>query len=893
MCLVGLGGTHTHRGIRLIKLLDDIEQDFPGFWETPIVKQGKEYRKTFFDKVNASLLLGRLAESTDDDDLVLVLPDDPTVLPLIIIESLLCLLKFDVLQSNNSNFLDQLSEGDSVMYYQDKERKGLPAVFQGVETYKNQRRYVVKCEEVQGKNSSMIYKCPEAIAHKKIKRCSRASSSKSRKTATIKGGNLEQRMGIDAGSLSSIQESKSLLVTGNKGKLKSEIQGITLDDDRIESIFPIGDYTDEKNAKPLLADKLDRDYILSFVSELDIATRIALDNSKFKLIIIDGASKIKYFYDDIRALNRDEHPRKIICLLRTTDEEEINELIRLGFSAWIWKKTDFRSITNTPAQHSLDTDFELHDALISKLVQAETSTYTIKETDINNTLVELHNSLNKLQRITPDSDRAGRLIKGFRRYLWFFRCLPITLAEHDDYYCAEGESFYERLNIFEGEVKECYGHIIPSNIQKDYDQSMTLIQQLHVRLKNSNPKRDKIIEILEQQPVNKPMTIICNDAETAEVLRNRWAINKSVKIVTQWDMDWRQPKDGVIICGYFSRKFMAKTLLAPIRECHFLLYDQEDEAYKNFLKAHPASPEAEVDKGIRKKYFPELQIKPTPRTINGLPKEDKASDVDSLWQLIDNKFEGAIDFGNSYDRYYKPSHTEISAYKIGFGDGCYTFVSKKPSLKRINRLESKIESVPYKHIELDDEIVFTDRSHDLLRSTLDEIKSQDPPRYKAQGIEINKWRTQLVSYVDKGIMTIDTIYDALKEAGCERSEATIKNWITGRTEIGPDEPEIVLPAIAKITRDTYLAKEENRLSIIKAFKKEKVLHIQVGRLLVREILRSTIQESEEDYNDLSEQAKSRIKEYADHARLKIVDYKSTSSQKVPDNAVGQLFTPGF
>src|SRR5690606_25083666 len=82
-------------------LIDDVTKDFKEFWELPIQQSGVTYHKTAYDSVNASLIFERLAGDSNKDDLALVCPDDPTTTLLIIIESLLSLLKYDMLNGTS------------------------------------------------------------------------------------------------------------------------------------------------------------------------------------------------------------------------------------------------------------------------------------------------------------------------------------------------------------------------------------------------------------------------------------------------------------------------------------------------------------------------------------------------------------------------------------------------------------------------------------------------------------------------------------------------------------------------------------------------------------------------------------------------------------------------
>ncbi len=53
------------------KVIENVRTEFPEFWKLPITKSHKNYNKTYFDEVNASLIFEQLAESNKSDDLVL------------------------------------------------------------------------------------------------------------------------------------------------------------------------------------------------------------------------------------------------------------------------------------------------------------------------------------------------------------------------------------------------------------------------------------------------------------------------------------------------------------------------------------------------------------------------------------------------------------------------------------------------------------------------------------------------------------------------------------------------------------------------------------------------------------------------------------------------------
>lgn len=854
-------------------VIDDIRTDFREFWNLPIVKGGVNYKKSYFDELNASLLFERLAESSTSDDLAIVLPQDSTTLPLVIIESLLSLFKYDLMSSSGS--LDNLEPEESVGLMRD--RTMTPGIYKGTE-YRDGKKFY-RVWDISEKGHVLI---PEERKWR-IQPYNTEISAKRKLTTEVRGKVLEELAGVEAGGLFAYQNTKGLLVTSNKGKLKDDIQEISLGGDPIESIFPIADYSDVENYKPLLTDSLRRDFVLGLVSYADTAVDIALRDPKYRLLIIEGAAKVRSAYGSIERLNADNNPRKIICVLNSSDEEEISTLSRMGFRCWVWKRDDFKRmhIDDTLDSELSGNNFELHDSIISALSESNSVTHTIDGSEeLDGLFTVLFQSIRKIAKATPVNEDAGIIIRRLYAYLKFFMQLPVTVKEYEQYlFLNQRTLLTDQIDELAARMQAGYGVIFPRDIQQDCTKIIETIKSIYSYLEQSNPRKNQLMQLLGDK-THKKTTIVCSRSEFAEILREQKSISQNTTIISANEIKW-VPSDRVIVCGHFTKLFVSKTFLAPFKSLEFQLYKDEKRAYEYVLARHPASPRSRIDTSLRKQYIPEQDQVVDPSAVT--KDNSTGDDLENLIKSVNERFGETTDFSGTFSSGYRPSADYVDARRIIFDNESFTYLNSGHQVNRIDRIKNEIERCSIGELETGDELIFTHNSRDLFDDLMNSMKEADT--YKLLEQESSVWWRALRDYARDNNMDEDKLAEKLEDLGCKRHPFTIKQWTNGKM-ISPTHISETLTAIASLTGDKRL--EGDHASIIAACKTLFALHIQTGRLLIRRIVSSAVTTEEDE--EIDEETKGRIDAYAKQAILVNVAYISDNTASVPDNAIGQLFT---
>ncbi len=861
------------------KVIEDVKTEFPGFWNLAITKAGVKYEKTFFDEVNASLLFERLAESGSSDDLALVLPSDPTVTPLIIIESLLCLLKLDSLQQP-ADFFDNLKNGDNVFVLPFSGGRTMkPGIFGGVEIKNGVRGYRV----IEPSNPTSITWYPDTTKWR-IKPYYSQDIDKRKRSAEARGQELEKIMDLSPGDLFGLQNSKGIVVTGNKGKLKDEIKEITIGGDPIESIFPIADFSDADTPRPLLADPLRREYVLGLVSNSDTAVDICFSDPSYKLVMIEGASKVRASYGNITRLNADNSPRKIVCILNSSDQEEIETLKSMGIDCWVWKSSDFQKI-NIKDQIANETsnDFHYHNEVLGSISRSSRDVLLVPDDEIAELLDRFSDALRKLHKGTPVSDDGGILLRRFYSYLKFYTQAPVTIKNYERYCFSKGlQLFIDRIDDFEKDVITSFGVVFPRDVQQHAKDSIYIIRKLYACLENKNPKYTAVKELLTEKTYNDT-SIVCSRPDFVEILQSDRSISQSVDIVTLNSLRM-EPKGQVIFTGFFTKKFQSKLFLAPFLQSKSILYENEGSWYTNLINRHPASPLSKIDSKLRKQYFPDMEQQ-QPATPHEANKGTEGNEIEEILNSVNEKFGNKVDIGSTYSPNFVPSDELTTAYRVTFEDDSFTFIDNTHHLTKLDRLNGEVVRATYDQLQQDDEIVFTDTSRNLFEDLLTDIKSSG--KYSHLEILSSTWWKSLNRYARENNLTPDDISNQLELIGCKRHPVTVREWMRGE-RIRPGKIEITLPAIARIVNDPGLS--EQMVDIIKACKDLHSIHIQVGRLLVKRIVSSVLDSTED--SDLDKETLDKIEAYANRAHVKIVMSLSRRFENVPINSIGQLFTVG-
>lgn len=853
-------------------LIDDVTKDFKEFWDLPIKQGGITYAKSTYDKVNASLIFERLAEETGKDDLALVCPDDPTTTLLVIIESLISLLKYDMLNSS-SEVLSTIKPGDRVGLVRD--RKMLPGVYLGTEVVDGRELYCVKAED------GVTYKNPLDRSKWLIQPYMAADISGKKRSARVFGKVLEELIELPPGGLMAFQHSGALLVTPEKGRITEAIRGVTLGGDPIESIFPVADYAGPGNWRPVGGNALQREPVLGLVSNVDTAVDIALSDPAIKLVIIDGASKIRTGYGSISRLNSDTSPRKIICLLKTVDEEELTTLAALDIDAWVWKRPDFS--TEDEALNTTQTGnaqpFELHERIINNLAGAEPQIVRVEAyKQLDKAVKSAMSRIRLIGRETPKSDDAGFIFRWAVSLINSMLQLPVPMHEYNEYVDSAGTDSELRLDAkiaaFEEKLKNSYALVIPSALTEECDRLTQNLWNIYKLLNLRNPKAEELDKFLEANK-DRRITVACCRPEYAEVVRKIHAFNNKLRVIPVSEAG-SIPDENLIVTGWLNRRLAARLFLAPYKNITYLLYEKEALSYHQVMWSHPSSPVSAADTELRTMFGLDTEAVPE----KDAPVDDSGNDIEDLIKTVNDKF-GTPAYADQLHSY--GTADMVTARRLVFEDDSYTYLSDTQNIDKLDRANRSTHKSKLNKIAIGDELIFADSGRDMFEELLDIIRETD--EYKALFEKARLWHRALESYIEENNLDEEKLVTHLALVGSRPNIQTIRMWIRG-TVISPAKES--LHAIAKVTGNTELNSKLDEVT--EACTKLYALHIQTGRLLVRRIIKAAVLEDEDMLND---EAREKIEAYSQNARVVTVREISDVTIDVPAKATGKLFEAGL
>lgn len=855
----------------MTSLIEDVTVDFKEFWDLPILRGKTAYVKTSYDSTNALLLLDRLSEYGEHDDLAIVNPDDPTSTLLLIIESLLSLLKFDSLESS-SKVLSTIKPGDTVGLVQG--RNVIPGTYIGREDRDGELFYCVKTAD--GGTTKM----PPELSKTKIQPyLGKTVSDKKRRQAVVYGKQLESLMSLPAGGLMAYQHSKALLVTSEKTKTVEALRGVTLGGDTIETIFPIANYTSISDRHHIGANALDREPILGIVSNTDLAVDIARKDPDVRLIIIDGAAKIRPHYSSIEWLNSGDVPRKIICLLKSSDEDEINALRGMGIDVWIWKRQDFENIAGlNPDSRDASDPFSIHNATLQNLGGPKPHIFIIETTSaLETAIASAINSVRAISRQAGTDQDIGYALRWAVSLMQRMLQLPVSI---NSYYVSLNngtDSSQQRidnaLKSFESMLRSSYGSKIPSSLKASFDGLARHLQSAYHEISSTNPKAEALQSLVTEYG-REPVTIISCRPEYTLAIKAIYKHRNNVSVIDLRNVS-KSPIKNVIVCGWLNRKSTAKYFLAPYHSVTFLFYKNESRSYDALLRNHPSSPDSVVDEKLRRLFKTTTAAE---EVIESAAESEDTSDLDKLLAALDTQF-GATSYNERLQRY--ENGQRVSAQRIIFEDGSYTYITDKTRLNRLDSTSQSPNVIKLENITINDELIFADSEKNLFDELLSIVKQSE--RYKSIVETADLWRRELQEYLQNTQTTEKQLLEQLALVGSRPGLGTLRSWINGGV-ISPSTKN--LKAIVKVVNSQRLNNEY--VSIVDACTALHSLHIQTGRLLVRKIISAAAQG---DDIELDADTKKKVENYAQNARIVVVESVSESTIEVPIRAIGILFEP--
>lgn len=848
---------------RVNDLQPHIKNEFPQFWDLPISMDDIEYSKSDFDAANALLILDCILSEGKSKGLAIVLPDDPSVFPLIITECLLSLLMYDILQAE-TDLIGTLKVGDTAGLLSG--RKIQKGIYKGKEVREAGSQYyrieVKGCE----------YLIPDGRKWRIKPFSSGSTKGRRRQGVAIAGEDLEQLFGQPPGEILSIQKSKLLFVTGDKTILKSFSRSLKLGGDEFEALFPMADYTAVDRIYPVGRNPLGREPLLGFASAPDVAADVASQDKKQRLIVMEGKSKVTSS-GSIERLRNLEHKPSLLFLLGPNDDAELKNLADAGVDCWVWSPSDFKRMPQDAASEPATDDhpFSIHQRLVSRLSKRSEMQKILELPDsAAKAVTTILSCLKEISSQVPDRLETGQLIGSCHRMLRDLSQISMPMADFEAFLAASGRQsarFDNRVEQLRDRFAGAIGYGIPTHLTPQVKEILASLAVIYESLKSGNPKYEEMLALSNDLPP-EGMSIVCSDRDQVLAMRQWDGKPDGFTVVDQAGFTL----DGVpsvLITGWLSRSFAKKSTLAAAENIIHLLYRHELKPFEDFNKYCYTGSGSMIDQGLRKRMFGgQMARRQDAGRTDGPPGEDMQSVLD----LILAKFHPSANLHGIDHEMIRQSRLVV------FDDGSYTYFSKDARLDRLDRQGRSIDTCEITEISPGDEIIVTDGSRELFEQLLSTKLST--PEYRKLKETASLWRQSLHDYMQGKNTSIRAVTEELAKAGCKREPGTIKKWLDGNVIIPEDN---AVDVIAEVTGDDRL---RNGLTEVKASCRAiHSLHTRIGQLLVRKILDARIKMEDEDMDD---DLKKNIEDYANNARILTVQTVSSEEYPVPQGALGAI-----
>ncbi len=847
----------------MTNLVQDVRKEFPEFWELPISICNTDYGKTEFDRINVSLILEHLIGSTDNF-LLIVNPVDPTIAPISFIEGLLSLLKRDLL-AEDPEVLSGIKIGDTVALING--RTTVPGIYLGIEKGSDGiTRHIVR-EDVKS-DSPVTHGIPLRFQWT-IQPYSQAVTIKNKRQAEISGERLEKILNLPPGGLLAFQKSKMLFVTKNKTQLKEEISDTYLGGDPLTAVFPVADYISGREFVPIGSNPLRREPTGGLVSNLDQAVDIALENDSIKLIIVDGAAKLRSHFGSLEKLRNDSDSCRVICLLNAEDEDQITTLKNLGAQAWIWKRSDFKGMKSDNLSVDNGSLVSMHNLILNYIGGSDPEVLTVSQSqELAEAIDSSFRLITQINSKTRDDPECAVLLRWSISLVNGMMQLPITIDDYHNYIGTLNEGsdlrLDEKISSLEQKVRSSYGFSVPLEVKDEWEQLLENIQLIYMLIKQENPKWKALLDLTGTNGTKKGFSLLIPDGNYCNAVTNLFP-GKFGNVLTGSETG-NTAEETVVVTGWKNKQIAAKLFLSPYKKCIYLLYPQENQRYGRVLQTHPASPESDADSFLRK--------------AQGFHSENETTysdtDMGRMLDDIEQKLSDSL-YRVHLQEFGEENMTEVR--RILFEENQYSYVSENQALNKLNRDNKTIEKCQLKDIIPGDELVFAESQRDMFEELLAILRQSD--QYKLLFSDTQQWHAALVSYMKENFIDESNLSSKLSSAGCRVGIGTLKSWVNGDL-ISPSESN--LRVLAKVIDDSEL--NHNLDQIIISARKVHALHIQTGRLLVRRIINAVVQDEDDE---IDEETRKKIEDYSRKAKIVTVREILPDALSVPAKAIGRLF----
>ena len=536
------------------------------------------------------------------------------------------------------------------------------------------------------------------------------------------------------------------------------------------------------------------------------------DNSqKSEGIILDGSSSYINSLQVLDDILDERIPVVAVCDL--LDTEHLQHLADRGFKIWQWNRKNIVQSGAITETREVSPFSCLNDS-ISNYCNQKINAALCHHPQLD-TVVEAAIRLGKL--ISHDEQlniSHGRLIQLINNYSRLIRIPEQSWSEHlQQKLRLLRQQFNSHQQWLSDKAVQCIGTIFAG-----------LADLAERPFANGNHKVNRLYDLINETSESAMTGILVARTEETERSQQYWETRlpgeklRNIRFVTLPDLlspDRSFVPDQIITCGWLGAEKMFPLLHSYITPCiTMLVYPFEEKWFRSAQQAWTRQNSF----NIRAKDFSD---------ILGLTEKDL--------ETIEYKAEGPVEAVEKdefdifefelkirtyrYRSYVSSGDTreEVSRAKlVVFAGNRFAFLTEShrlPVVTEVMKEKSSKEEFPRKDVtqlQAGDYVLFQESNRDIIREIADKglVKAGQSHLRQVAGL----WREALRDMYRKIPGGLGGLVELLRNAGCRRHPATIRNWLFDEDQIGPG----IITDLQRIARATGNRSLTDRLDEVRA-----------------------------------------------------------------------------
>ncbi|HHX10949.1 MAG: DrmE family protein [Bacillota bacterium] len=613
-----------------------------------------------------------------------------------------------------------------------------------------------------------------------------------------------------------------LPVVATKRESLLHYSNIFVGDQPCPTILPAGYYSRENHFERIGEDPLQREPVICFASEMEVAAGIANKHQGTAGIIVLDYSKLRGNLSRITDLQANNKRTVLISDISTIDKDDIGNLESLGFNITAWTPSTVRAANvkrisqHVSSAESVSNPFTRANCVLHNVAYGTSERLLVNSLE-GETINAIGGKLRSISRQLSQTDAVSRFIMICYELLMQLRCLPLSLKQLN----ALGHSpqyLLDRLD--ELSVLDLY-HVVPSAILPAL---LEIKEGLHHCMEshgNNHPKHAIFCESIRKLGVND--CLLVRNRREQRVLLDWFSKHADLdvlpfKVLTLTEaLANRDPVEKCLTLGWYGRRYL------KLRHSGFCA--------KETLIVYPF--ESEQKDIVVDKMSSYLR-----RISRGSSLSSGIARIDSGWPDLEeciNRFAAQWEEHMFKGQPHMPTDQSlVHAVPVEFEEDYVAFITLGHNCRCLDEEEERIIAKKANELRPGDLLVFVkDSSDDIFDKLTELVKGSNPDIRKLTDLT-NLWKDALSRYIQVHGLSLREFQQMLSNEGVKRTIPAIRAWLKEDC-IGSEDEAIV--AIALITQDREL--NDKLDEVIAACTQIRSLHIRLGRYLARAIVAST------------------------------------------------------